>query len=152
MNRIRTTIGPACVIALAGLLAGCNSAPPSHSDDAAPNILALEEVSHILRMYKKSGQGAPKSIKDVAGMSNGLPAGIEALRKGNVLLYWEAPFDPDDSKTVIAYQKEAPEKGGEVLMRDGTVAHMTAEEFQAAPKPADGKLTIPPAEKTKKRG
>lgn len=106
----------------------------------------------ILRMYKKSGQGAPKSIKDVLGMEQGRPLAVSALRSGDVLLYWGAGLDPDDSKTVLAYQKDVPEKGGEVLLRDGSAVRMTAEEFQAAPKPSDGKIAAPPAEKTKKRG
>ena len=37
---------------------------------------------------------------------------------------------------MLAYHKDVPEKGGEVLMQDGTAKKMTAEEFQAAPKPA----------------
>lgn len=71
--------------------------------------------------------------------------------KGDVRLYWGATFDPDDSKTVLGFEKAAPESGGSVLMRDGSVVQMTAAEYQAAPKPADGVLADPPAEKSKKR-
>jgi hypothetical protein len=40
-----------------------------------------------------------------------------------------------DARTVLAYDKDAAEKGGAVLMADGTVKTMTAPEF-AAVKPA----------------
>jgi hypothetical protein len=35
---------------------------------------------------------------------------------------------------VLAYETEVPEKGGAVLMQDGTVKTMTADEFKSAPK------------------
>ncbi len=38
------------------------------------------------------------------------------------------------SNTVLAYAKDVPEKGGWVLMGDGTARQMTPEEFKKAPK------------------
>ena len=41
---------------------------------------------------------------------------------------------PDPGQKVLAYEKDVPQKGGAVVMADGTVKAMTPEEFQAAPK------------------
>ncbi|AMV35963.1 hypothetical protein [Planctomyces sp. SH-PL62] len=134
-----TALGRVCVLALAAtILGGCDGAPAPRTEAPSAEVLSIEEVGQILRMYKKSGQGAPKTIKDVIPLANGYPFAVESLRKGDVVLYWGAAFDPDDSKTVLAYHKDVPTQGGEVLLRDGSAIKMTAEEFQSAPKPADG--------------
>ena len=61
-----------------------------------------------------------------------------------MLVYWGAGLSdgPDAASTVLAYQKDVPEKGGEVLMQDGTPKKMTADEFKAARKP-EGATTDP---------
>ena len=74
-------------------------------------------------------------------MENGFPQAYAGLQSGALVVYWGVEFDPADSKTVVAYEKAAPESGGRVLTRDGSLHSMTAEEFKAAPKPADGKLS-----------
>ena len=48
------------------------------------------------------------------------------------------------SKGLLAYEAAVPEKGGAVLLADGTITTMTAAEFAAAPKPP------PPAPAAKK--
>ena len=66
------------------------------------------------------------------------PAAVASIKSKEVLVYWGVGISdgPEAASTVLAYHKDVPEKGGEVLMQDGTAKKMTAEEFQAAPKPA----------------
>jgi hypothetical protein len=53
----------------------------------------------------------------------------------NEIVYqWGARIDPAGGETVLAYEKKAPSEGGWVLMQDGTVKQITADEFKAAPK------------------
>ncbi|MDR3622765.1 MAG: hypothetical protein P4L85_25655 [Paludisphaera borealis] len=131
----------ALIVGLAGAASGCDPSPTYRSEAPTQAVLALEEVGNFLRMHKKGGKPAPKSIKDLAPMENGFPQAYMGLQAGAVVVYWGVDFDPTDSKTVVAYEKTAPESGGEVLMRDGSTVKMTAEEFKAAPKPAEGKLS-----------
>jgi hypothetical protein len=61
----------------------------------------------------------------------------EAVEAGQIVVFWGA--DParapgGASNTVLAYDKDVPEKGGVVVMLSGTPGNMTAEEFKKAPK------------------
>ncbi|APW64087.1 hypothetical protein [Paludisphaera borealis] len=141
MTLSRLAYGFAFIVGLAVAAPGCGSSGASRSEAPTQAALALEDIDSFLRMHKKGGKPAPKSIKDLAPMENGFPQAYMGLQAGAVVVYWGVDFDPTDSKTVVAYEKTAPESGGEVLMRDGSTVKMTAEEFKAAPKPAEGKLS-----------
>jgi hypothetical protein len=55
-----------------------------------------------------------------------------AIRTGDVVYIWGAGY-ADGAKQVVAYEKKAPTEGGYVLLQDGTVKKMTADEFKSAP-------------------
>jgi hypothetical protein len=56
--------------------------------------------------------------------------GFQALQSGQYVAVWGVTAD--DSRTVLAYQKDATKQGGAVLMADGSVKNMSADELQAA--------------------
>ncbi|HTK78257.1 MAG TPA: hypothetical protein VL371_23550, partial [Gemmataceae bacterium] len=58
---------------------------------------------------------------------------LRALNSGKYVGVWGV--SGKDSSTVLAYAKDAPAQGGAVLMADGSVKNMSAEEAQAAIKP-----------------
>jgi hypothetical protein len=64
----------------------------------------------------------------------------QGLANGKYAVYWNATFAPavmpeGTSVTVLGYYKDVPTAGGPVLMAEGFVKTMTAEEFKSAPKP-----------------
>lgn len=128
------------VLLVAGTLAvsmtGCGSTSPA-SGTGAPGELAIEEIGRILKTYQKGKNPAPKGLKDLRRFDMIYSGAIGALRKKEVLVYWGAGISDtsDAGSTILAYHKDVPEKGGEVLMQDGTARLMTAEEFKAAKKP-----------------
>jgi hypothetical protein len=61
------------------------------------------------------------------------PTTIKALKAGNYVVVWG--ISDRDGNKVLAYEKDVPAQGGEVLMSDGSVKTMTADEFKAK-KPA----------------
>ncbi len=134
-NAIRRTL-------LAGLLSalacGCG-ARPLEPLPQTPEQESIVQLGRVLGGYR--GKPAPKALKDVLSREQGYPAAIGALRSKDVLLYWGTGLadGPDAAATVVAYRKEVPEKGGEVLMQDGTAKAMTADEFKAARKPPGAK-------------
>jgi hypothetical protein len=124
---------------LAAGVAGCGrSSGRSVGEAESLEQFSIGQVGQILRVYQKGQKPPPTGLKDLLRLENGYPAAIASIRDKQVLLYWGAGLSnsPEASSTVLAYHKDVPEKGGEVLMQDGTAKKMTAEEFKAASKPA----------------
>ncbi len=84
--------------------------------------------------FIKSQQKAPSQLSDLAKRQyEGIyPGAVAALKQGKYVVVWGV--NSKDSGTVLAYEKDAPTKGGAVLMADGTVKDMTADELNAAKK------------------
>jgi hypothetical protein len=100
--------------------------------------LKVAQVGQLFHIYQKGSKAPPQGIKDIESMKGGVPAAIASIQSKEVLVYWGAGFsgEPGAASTVLAYHKDVPEKGGEVLMQDGKTRTMTAGEFSSAPKPA----------------
>ena len=75
----------------------------------------------------------------------GAPA-RQAIEDGRVVVFWNGAVAVANNGTyVLGYEKDVPQRGGLVLMADGTVRSMTTSEFQAAPKvPTAAADTAPP--------
>jgi hypothetical protein len=64
---------------------------------------------------------------------------LGALKSGEYVVIWKSTFQnmpQGTSNTILAYEKQTPEKGGIVGMADGVVKTMTAAEFKKATKAA----------------
>lgn len=119
---------------------GCGS-----NDGPVTQEVAIEsrlgEVGELYRLYTAQQKKAPKSVADARTMENAVPSGLTPIVSGEVVVYWgaeltglgEEPSGPE-SDTVLAYEKDVPTKGGQVLMLDRRIQTMTPEEFAAAPK------------------
>jgi hypothetical protein len=142
----------ACVLVILTVIVpvGCgpSTAPPRTQEEAS-----IQQVWQLFHSYQKRGKEAPKAIADFLPMERNFPGALGAIRSKEVLVYWGAGFSDaaDASSTVLAYNKDVPEKGGGVLMQDGTTRTMSAEEFKAAKTPAGAttELQLPAAGKKK---
>jgi len=101
---------------------------------------SLNDVGDIYRAYVLKNKKPPDTLKDLATMERMSPAGVVAVRSGEVIVRFGANLPDTDiepgkstSEKILAYEKEVPEKGGKVLMLDRTIRTMTADEFKAAP-------------------
>ncbi|MCS6864452.1 MAG: hypothetical protein RMJ56_11480 [Gemmataceae bacterium] len=88
----------------------------------------------------ESGHG-PQKLSDLARFEHGYPLGYAAIKSGDVVVIWGAKAAPEGEvaagragQNIIAYEKQTPTEGGLVLLENGTIKRMTAEEFKAAPK------------------
>lgn len=120
--------------------AGCGGSGGPVTQDVAIQS-RLGEVAELYRVFQIQNKRPPKSVAEARTMENAVPSGLTPIVTGEVIVYFgtalpelgEEPSGPE-SDTVLAYEKDVPTKGGQVLMLDRRIKTMTAEEFAAAPK------------------
>ncbi len=122
------------VVAAAGLyfaaVCGCGGGPQGTADPSARE--KLEEVKAMLDTVAADRAKPPSKPSELAAVEPYLPTSANDIRSGELVYQWGATLSPGGS-AVLAYEKKAPTDGGYVLLQDGTVKHMTAQEFAAAP-------------------
>jgi hypothetical protein len=107
---------------------GSASAPPTAGDD-------LLEVSGLLRDYTAEFRKGPARVADLQKNEPLYTRGFQAVRTGAVVVVWGVPMPAEGGGDgVIAYEKKAETDGGAVLLQNGTVKQMTADEFRSAAK------------------
>ena len=113
-------------------LVGCgpdtNTAPvpPSNKD-------YLQELGDALKNMPPDIRKVPGKMSELDSIEPLIPSAGVAIRNGLIIYVWGASYQAS-STSIIAYEKSVPESGGFVLLQDGTVKKLTAEEFKAAPK------------------
>jgi hypothetical protein len=131
---------PRCVwggraLLLVGLwLPGCAGGPKA--TDGHDTRALLEEIAELYQQHKASKKRAPSRLADLQAYNPLAPTGFPALEAGDLVAVWGAALSdaPAAANAVLVYEKNAHQQGGHVLMQDGKVRKMTAQEFQAAPK------------------
>lgn len=124
-----TRLIPGLVLALA---MGCSPTP-----EAAPEVelTPVEQVGQILRTCREMGKPAPKTPKDAEKIPGASPGALEALKSGEVVIYWGVNLDEHGGTTLIGHEKDAPEQGGRVILGDGTVVELDADQIRELPRP-----------------
>jgi hypothetical protein len=122
-----------CVPALFALVlaAGCQG------DQKKVNDLKMIGVAY--HNFCDTFKRGPADEKELAPYYENDARLSEALRSGRYVFLWgvsveDIQADAGTTATVLAYEADAPAKGGHVLMADASVRSMTPQEFQAAPK------------------
>jgi hypothetical protein len=95
----------------------------------------LKQCGLAYRLYEDALAIGPSKADDLADFVEKDERILKPLRSGEVVLIYRVKLAAvtSPSKTVLGYLKDTPTKGGYVLMADGSVAQMTAEEFKKAP-------------------
>jgi hypothetical protein len=120
----------AALAVVAIMAAGCKGATdPDPAVQRQKSVLT--EIFELYQDYtKRNQQQPPKQLSDLKQLKQIYPVGYEALQKGDYVVVWGvAGKDPG---TILAYEKNAAEQGGPVIMADGAYKTMTADEFKAA--------------------
>ncbi len=145
MPRFKSRPSAMFVVGLACLAAGCGGASRPITPENPIEGIVLEQVAEAYRSYCLFQGGPPSQLADLEKLKKANPAGIDALKKGDITLFWGAKL-PDTGEEpgsvaapeILAYQKQVPEQGGYVLQLDRRIRKVTAEEFKAAPKAGKG--------------
>jgi hypothetical protein len=138
----------ACALVLAGTSAlvgwGCGVQANVPQPD---RNLALQDVADLYRLYVETNKKPPQNVQDFARYEQGMPSGYWAIKRGNVVVQWGANLSDtsglvsssDSADEVLAYEKNVPTEGGDVLMKNRTIKRMTADEFKSATKASPSK-------------
>jgi hypothetical protein len=90
------------------------------------------DLRQIGLFYLANGR-SPSRLEDMADLKRDMPLVYQAIEDGVYVVYWNAPMN-GSSRAILGHVRDAPTKGGVVLLLDGSVTNMTPEEFKAAPK------------------
>ena len=116
---------------------GCSSPTSIPPEQAELEVgTGLVEVGDLLRTYTEETGRAPSKAADLAKYQALYPRGVQAIQSGSVTVTWGVKVPPAGTggTEVVAYEKTTPAEGGGVLLMNGEVKRMSAEEFAAAPK------------------
>ena len=127
----------AVVVGVWAALAGCAGA--GGGQPAPDQEVALHEVGELVRGTTGPHGKGPAKASDFDKLRTSFPRGYEAVKSGEVVVVWGAGVKGEGDIAngggeVVAYEKDAPNSGGYVLLTSGEVKKMTASEFNSAPK------------------
>jgi len=135
MGSVLRSTTTASILALLGAL-GCSSST-QNGPVSEPVADDFSEVAGLIRDYSTEYQKGPSRIGDLAKNQPLYPRGYQAIKSGTVVVVWGirmAQQGQGGGTSVIAYEKKAETAGGAVLLENGDVKHMTADEFKSAQK------------------
>jgi len=118
------------------ILAGCGGRPEIKAIPSDER--GLHELARLYRDFTTKKKRGPKTLKELNVQGQQYPIAVEMIKSGDLIVQWGAPpsAEGETADAVLAYVKTVPAQGGYVLMQDGkTIKKMTADEFNAAPKP-----------------
>jgi hypothetical protein len=113
-------------------LIGCAARPttptPATTGDGLKELVSVYEY----RDYSKLPP--PRKVEELLEYVDSLPNALSRIQSGEYEVVWGVGMSKSapSSGGVLAYEKKAATGEGAVLLRDGTVKQMTAEEFAAA--------------------
>lgn len=113
-------------ILLVPFVSGCGPVEPQEVQD-------LQEFSLAYIHHLEEHNAAPAEWDDLVREGGIDPATVERLRNAETVVNWGSTFSNATSGIaihILAYPKNALDSGGRVLMLDGGVLRMTADELK----------------------
>lgn len=114
---------------LLGLIAGCSDTRKPGPDNGPRD--ALDDLGQMLKSLGEERQKPPAKLADLEAVEPMIPLASPLIRSGDLIYIWGAEYSPGGKK-LVAYEKKAETAGGWVLLQDGTVKEVSADEFNAA--------------------
>lgn len=116
--------------AVLGSTPGCGETPKT--PDSLPMEEQFQDLGGLIQEYQDARKKAPTKVQDLTEFEPAHPRGYTLLSSGQAVYVWGVGISSGTS--VLAHEKDAEQKGGCVLLQDGSVKTMSASEFAAAPK------------------
>jgi prepilin-type processing-associated H-X9-DG protein len=147
MPRIPQRVVSLVLIAVvAVLLIGCGGVQQAAQRQKRAND--LKQIGLAYHNYLDDNKQGPSRTEDLQKYLQDAPATYQALLNGQYVVVWGKTIQSmsagaGTSNTVLGYEADAPTKGGNVLMGDGSVRYMTVQAFQSAGVPAGAQGNAP---------
>jgi hypothetical protein len=134
---------------LIGLILGCGRFRPIQNAQVAQDAEAaepdLDDLETIAEAYKDFVEEHSSGPKDQAALFEYLEeetTAQEALKTGQIVFHYGITRERVPrgiAATVVAYEAKVPQEGGRVIMGDGEIRTVTAQEFKELPQPTPAK-------------
>jgi hypothetical protein len=101
----------------------------------------LRDIGMAYHMYSSDFRRPPAGAHDLRDEMEmqANPSARDGIQSGRYVVYWNANIPNDfpmgTSNTVLGYERDVPVRGGSVLMADGAVKTVSAQEFRNLPRP-----------------
>jgi hypothetical protein len=112
--------------------AGCGSPEAPKGSGTPSGKDALTDLGVLLKEFGEQKKRPPAKAADIEPVEPLHQAAYVGLVRGDIVYVWGAPLS--GGSDVIAFEKQADTAGGWVLLQDGTVKEMIADQFRAAPR------------------
>jgi hypothetical protein len=110
----------------------------ARAQDRTTTANDLKQLGLAYHNYVDQNNRGPKDADDLAPFFENSKKLLDALKTKRIEFYFGVGLndlkDTGLSNTVIAYEKDAPSKGGLVLFGDGSVRKLSVGDFKKAPK------------------
>lgn len=127
--RLAVLILPALLI----LLPACGTSHPPVTTPPPDPSEALLELAEVYKFRAANRMPAPARVEDLNEHQAVLGHGWPLIQDKTVVVVWKVGYSAGSTE-ILAHHKDAATAGGKVLLRNGTIKQMTAEEFKAAKK------------------
>jgi hypothetical protein len=120
-----------CIAAVFMLFAPAAGAAPSD----ARTTNDLRQIGLAYHNHVDAANKAPAKAEDLGPYLDNNKRLLDLLKNEDVVFFYNVTptqMTSGTSNTVLAYVKDVPDKGGLVLMGDGSVKKMSADEFKKA--------------------
>jgi len=97
----------------------------------------LKQIGLAYHNYHDATNKGPANAKDLAPYFENSKRLLDHLESKRIVFFYNVrltQMTEGTSNTILAYEKDVPSKGGLVLLGDGSVRKVTADEFKKAPK------------------
>jgi hypothetical protein len=120
------------ILALPGT--GCKSDSPTNGLPTGPTAdQALTDLGSLLKNLAEEKKRPPAKAAEMDQYEPIAMSAARGLAANQIVYVWGARYSPG-SKAIVAYEANAESAGGRVLLQDGTVQSMSADELRATPK------------------
>jgi hypothetical protein len=125
-------------------LVGCTPASTTTTDSTPagtpPARDGLIDLAQLLKSIKDQGGRLPATPAEFAAYDVAFPAAGALVQNGTIVHLRGATLDEaDDELKLVAMQAGADQTGGWVLLSNGEVSELTAEQVTALPRAGTGK-------------